>query len=433
MNIASASVLAFLILILGVGVWVGLGLFGVGILPLMLFRNMPTEKLLAQVTWNTLTSTELLALPLFIFMAEILYRTRLSSSLFHGLYPWTTWLPGRLLHINILGCTLFAAISGSSAATTATVGRITLNELFKRKYDRDIAMGSLAGAGTLGFLIPPSTIMIIYGVMAQESILKLFIAGVIPGLCLSGSYMLYLGILSKLKPGIVGKLEETITWGVRLRALKHLGPVMFLILAVLGTMYGGLASPTEAAAAGVLGAFLVGLLQRSLNFENFKIAVMGAARTVSMVGLIIAGAVFLSTAMGFLGIPRFVAEQIGAMNLSPFGLICVLIVFYGILGCVLEGMSSIVMTLSITLPLVVSVGYSPIWFGVFVVLVVEMAQVTPPVGFNLFVIQGLTGESIGRIARATFPFFIILVFFTLLIAIFPGIVMFLPNAVVLRG
>ncbi len=433
MNLAAVSVIVFLIIILGIGVWVGLGLFGVGILPLIIFKSLPVERLLAQVTWNTLTSTELLALPLFIFMAEVLYRTRLSSSLFHGLSPWTTWLPGRLLHINILGCTLFAAISGSSAATTATVGRITLSELFNRKYDKDIAMGSLAGAGTLGFLIPPSTIMIIYGVLAQESILKLFIAGVIPGLCLSGSYMLYLGILSRLKPGIVGQREEAITWRVRFRALKHLGPVLFLILSVLGTMYGGLASPTEAAAVGVFGAFLVGLLQRSLNWGNFKTALMGAARTTSMVGLIIAGAVFLSTAMGFLGIPRFVAQQIGALDLGPFGLICILIVFYGILGCVLEGMSSIVMTLSITLPLVTSVGYSPIWFGVFVVLVVEMAQVTPPVGFNLFVIQGLTGESIGRIAKAAMPFFFIMIFFTLLIAIFPDIVMFLPNTIVLRG
>lgn len=433
MNIAAVSVIVFLVIILGVGVWVGIGLYGVGILPLMIFKSLPVEKLLAQVTWNTLTSTELLALPLFIFMAEILYRTRLSSSLFHGLSPWTTWLPGRLLHINILGCTLFAAISGSSAATTATVGRITLSELFNRKYDKDVAMGSLAGAGTLGFLIPPSTIMIIYGVLAQESILKLFIAGVIPGLCLSGTYMLYLGILSKLRPEIVGKQEETVTWGDRFRALRHLGPVLFLILSVLGTMYGGLASPTEAAAVGVFGAFIVGLLQRSLNWGNFKTALMGAARTTSMVGLIIAGAVFLSTAMGFLGIPRFVAQQIGALNLGPFGLICILVVFYGFLGCVLEGMSSIVMTLSITLPLVTSVGYSPIWFGVFVVLVVEMAQVTPPVGFNLFVIQGLTGEGIGRIAKAALPFFFIMVFFTLLIAIFPEIVMFLPDTIVLRG
>ena len=433
MNIAAASVIFFLVVILGVGVWVGIGLYGVGISMLLIFKSLPTDKLLAQVTWNTLTSTELLALPLFIFMAEILYRTRLSSSLFHGLSPWTTWLPGRLLHINILGCTLFAAISGSSAATTATVGRITLNELLDRKYDKDVAMGSLAGAGTLGFLIPPSIIMIIYGVLAQVSILKLFIAGVIPGLCLSGSYMLYLGILSKLKPDIVGEKEEGITWGDRFRALKHLGPVLFLILSVLGTMYGGLASPTEAAAVGVLGAIIIGLLQRALNFSNFKTAVMGAARTTSMVGLIIAGAVFLSTAMGFLGIPRFVAQQIGALNLGPFQLICLLIVFYGFLGCVLEGMSTIVMTISITLPLVTSVGYSPIWFGVFVVLVVEMAQITPPVGFNLFVIQGLTGESIGRIAKAAMPFFFILVFFTMLIAIFPEIVMFLPNSVVLKG
>jgi tripartite ATP-independent transporter DctM subunit len=245
--------------------------------------------------------------------------------------------------------------------------------------------------------------------------------------------MLYLIILSKLNPGIVGEQDAAVTWAIRLRALKHLGPVLFLILSVLGTMYGGFASPTEAAAVGVFGAFIVGLLQRSLRWGNFITALMGAARTTSMVGLIIAGAVFLSTAMGFLGIPRFVAQQIGALNLGPFGLICILIIFYGILGCVLEGMSSIVMTLSITLPLVTSVGYSPIWFGVFVVLVVEMAQVTPPVGFNLFVIQGLTGESIGRIAKAAIPFFFIMIFFTLLIAVFPEIVMFLPDTIVLRG
>ena len=434
MKIAGFAVLGLLAIILGAGVWVGLGLYGVGITSLMIFKSsMPVERLLAQVSWNTLTSTELIALPLFIFMAEILFRTRLSSSLFHGLSPWTTWLPGRLCHINVMGCTLFAAISGSSAATTATVGRITLTELFGRGYDRDLAMGSLAGAGTLGFLIPPSVIMIIYGVLAQVSILKLFIAGVIPGLCLAGSYMLYIGLRAKFRPDLIGAEDAKITWKDRFYALKHLGPVLFLILAVLGSMYGGLASPTEAAAVGVFGALLVAILQRSLTWDGFKEAVNGAARTTSMIGLIIAGAVFLSTAMGYLGIPRFVAQQIGALDLGPFGLIVVLLIFYGILGCVLEGMSSIVMTLSITLPLVKSVGYDPIWFGVFVVLVVEMAQITPPVGFNLFVIQGLTGESIGRIAKAAFPFFLIMIFFTILIAVFPQIVMFLPEAVVLRG
>ena len=398
-----------------------------------MFKNMPVERLLSQVSWNTLTSTELIALPLFIFMAEILFRTRLSSSLFHGLAPWTTRLPGRLFHINVLGCTLFAAISGSSAATTATVGRITLNELLSRGYDRNLAMGSLAGAGTLGFLIPPSVIMIIYGVLAQISILKLFIAGVIPGLLLAATYMLYLGIRSSLRPEFVGARIEQASWGQRFAALRHLAPVLFLVLAVMGSMYGGIASPTEAAAVGVFGAFVVSVVQRSLNWETFRAAVMGAARTCSMIGLIIAGAVFLSTAMGFLGIPRFVAEQISAMELGPFQLILLLLVFYGILGCVLEGLSSIVMTLSITLPLVTAAGFDPIWFGVFLVLVVEMAQITPPVGFNLFVIQGLTGESIGRIARAAFPFFLIMITFTILIAIYPEIVMFLPDTVVLRG
>ncbi|MBL6946432.1 MAG: TRAP transporter large permease subunit [Rhodospirillales bacterium] len=432
-SLAAFAVIGFLVLILGSGVWVGLGLFGVGISSLMLFKNMPIDRLLAQVSWNTLTSTELIALPLFIFMAEILFRTKLSASLFRGLAPWTTWLPGRLLHINVMGCTLFAAISGSSAATTATVGRITLTELLERGYDRDIAMGSLAGAGTLGFLIPPSVIMIIYGVLAQVSILKLFIAGVIPGLCLAATYMIYLGVRARMNPNLVGKSTEEVTWAERITALRHLGPVLFLIIAVLGSMYGGIASPTEAAAVGVFGAFFVSIIQRSLTWQNFNEAVMGAARTTSMVGLIIAGAVFLSTAMGFLGIPRFVAQEIGALNLGPFELIVVLLIFYGILGCVLEGLSSIVMTLSITLPLVTSVGYDPIWFGVFVVLVVEMAQITPPVGFNLFVIQGLTGESIGRIARAALPFFFIMISFTILISIFPEIVMYLPNAVVLRG
>ncbi len=433
MNLSVSAVLGLLILILGVGVWVGLGLFGVGIGALWMFKSLPVEKLLSQNAWNSLTSTELLALPLFIFMAEILFRTRLSSSLFRGLAPWTTNLPGRMLHINVLGCTLFAAISGSSAATTATVGRITLDELLSRNYDRDLAIGSLAGAGTLGFLIPPSVIMIIYGVLAQISILKLFIAGVIPGLFLSGSYMIYLGIRARMNPSVVGKSLESVTWKDRITALRHLGPVLFLILAVMGSMYGGIASPTEAAAVGVFGAFVVSAVQRSLTLDTFKVAVMSAARTTSMVGLIIAGAVFLSVAMGFLGIPRYVATAIAALELGPFQLIAVLLVFYAILGCVLEGMSSIVMTLSITLPLVVSVGFDPIWFGVFLVLVVEMAQITPPVGFNLFVIQGLTGESIGRIARAALPFFLIMVTFTLLIAVFPEIVMWLPNTVVLRG
>lgn len=429
----SAAVLAILVTTLAFGVWVSLALFSVGVISLALFRSMPVEKLLAQLTFNVTTTPELIALPLFILMAEILFHSKLSTSLFTGLAPWTNRLPGRLLHVNVLGCTLFAAISGSSAATTATVGRITMTELFRRGYDRDIAMGSLAGAGTLGLLIPPSIVLIIYGVLAETSILKLFIAGAVPGLLLAGCYMTYIGIRASTKAGVTPEADEDVGWAERIYGLRHLGPVLFLIIAVLGSMYGGIASPSEAAAVGVLGALVVSAFQGSLNWPNFVNACLGAVRTVSMIGMIVAGAYFLSVAMGFLGVPRAIATEIGALGLSPFALIMLLLVFYAILGCVLEGMSSIVMTLPITLPLVLAAGFDKIWFGIFLVIVVEMAQITPPVGFNLFVIQGMTGENIGRIAKATIPFFLIMVGLAILITVFPGIVTFLPDAVKFQG
>ena len=427
--LAAAVVLGVLAVGLGAGVWVALALFAPGLVGLAVFRNMPIEKLLAQLTWNVTTTPELIALPLFILMAEILFHSRLSTSLFTGLAPWTTRLPGRLLHVNVLGCTMFAAISGSSAATTATVGRITLTELLRRGYDRDLAMGSLAGAGTLGFLIPPSIILIIYGVLSETSILKLFIAGVIPGLLLAFLYMTWLGLRATWNPAVAPDETERLSLADKLLGLRHLGPVVFLILAVLGSMYGGFASPSEASAVGVLGALIVSAAQGTLNRETIRKASLGAVRTVSMIGLIVAGAYFLSIAMGFLGVPRMIAREIVALELSPIALIVMLLVFYAILGCVLEGMSSIVMTLPITLPLVQAAGFDKIWFGVFLVVVVEMAQITPPVGFNLFVIQGMTGERIGRIALATLPFFLIMVGLALLITFVPEVVTFLPDTI----
>lgn len=427
------TIVVVLLVALGIGVWIGFGLYIVGIVSLALFRNMPIDLLIGQLTWNVSTTPELIALPMFILMAEILFRSKMSSSLFSGLTPWTTRLPGRLLHVNVLGCTVFAAVSGSSAATTATVGRITMSELMKRGYDRDLAMGSLAGAGTLGFLIPPSIIMIIYGVLAEASILRLFIAGIVPGLLLAVAYMLYLAIRSSMKPGAVPAGTQSATWAERITALRHLGPVLFLILAVIGSMYGGIASPSEAAAVGVLGALIVSGLQGSLTRTNMIDAAFGAIRTISMIGLIIAGANFLSRSLGFLGVPRAISAEIAALELTPLMLIALLLVFYVILGMVLEGMSAIVMTLPIALPLILDAGFDKIWFGVFLVLVVEMAQITPPVGFNLFVIQGLTGEKIGRIALATFPFFLIMVALVFLITVFPETVTYLPNNVSFRG
>ena len=428
------SVLSSAMLVtLGIGVWVGLALYAVGMVGLITFKPMvPVEKLLANLSWNVVTTPELIALPLFILMAEILFQSRLSSSLFVGLAPWTLRLPGKLLHVNVLGCAVFAAISGSSAATAATVGRITLSELFRRGYEKDLAMGSLAGAGTLGLLIPPSIIMIIYGVLAEVSILKLFIAGILPGLLLALAYMAYVGWRAYLNPRITPSEQISASWSERIASLKNFAPVVFLIVVVLGSMYGGIATPSEAAAGGVLGALLVSGQQRMLSLATLKKACLGAARTTSMIGLIISGAYFLSAAVGYVGLPRQIATVIAELGLSPFALILLLLVFYVVLGCVLDGLSSIVMTLPITLPLVLAAGFDKIWFGVFLVIVVEMAQITPPIGFNLFVIQGMTGESIGRIAWATLPFFFIMVAMAVLVTVVPAIATWLPSIVELR-
>jgi tripartite ATP-independent transporter DctM subunit len=397
-----------------------------------MFRpNMPALKLIAQQTWNTVVSPELLALPLFILMAEVLFRTKISEALFTGLSPWLRRVPGRLSHLTVMGCTLFASVCGSSAATTATVGRITAKELIGRGYNRDLVTGSLAGAGTLGFLIPPSTIMIIYGVMAEESILRLFIAGIVPGFLLAASYMGYLAIRAWLNPSLVGETPPSTTLWQKLVALKDLGPLLLLILGVMGSMYGGIASPTEAAAVGVAGSMAIGFAQRTLDLRGLLIAARHAAESCAMIGLIMVGAIFLSTVIGYMGVPRFIASEIQSWGMSPFMLIVVLLIFYIILGTVMEGLGIIVMTLPITLPLALAAGYDKVWFGVFIVIVVEMAQITPPVGFNLTVIQRLTGDSMGRITRATMPFFFIMSAFVLIMALFPGIISFLPDT--MRG
>jgi tripartite ATP-independent transporter DctM subunit len=376
-------------------------------------------------------SPELLALPLFILMAEVLFRTKISEALFTGLSPWLRRVPGRLSHLTVMGCTLFASVCGSSAATTATVGRITAKELIGRGYNRDLVTGSLAGAGTLGFLIPPSTIMIIYGVMAEESILRLFIAGIVPGFLLAASYMGYLAIRAWLNPSLVGETPPSTTLWQKLVALKDLGPLLLLILGVMGSMYGGIASPTEAAAVGVAGSMAIGFAQRTLDLRGLLIAARHAAESCAMIGLIMVGAIFLSTVIGYMGVPRFIASEIQSWGMSPFMLIVVLLIFYIILGTVMEGLGIIVMTLPITLPLALAAGYDKVWFGVFIVIVVEMAQITPPVGFNLTVIQRLTGDSMGRITRATMPFFFIMSAFVLIMALFPGIISFLPDT--MRG
>lgn len=418
---------ALLAVLLGGGLWVGFALLSVGIFSLELFKTMRVDRFLAGDVWGSATALELITLPMFILMGEILFHTRLSENLFSGLAPFVRRLPGRLLHVNVLGCTMFAAVSGSSAATTATVGRITLTELSARGYDRQLAIGGLAGAGTMGFLIPPSIPLIVYGVLAEVSILDLFIAGIVPGLVLAVMFMAYLGTVALIRPGASSAPEPSTSLTEKARALAKLLPTVLLIIFVVGSMYAGFASVTEAAAIGVLGAMILAAFERQLTVGMLKGALLGSVKTCSMIGLIITGALFMSKAMARLGIPTDVANAIEAMGFAPITLILILMAFYLLLGCFLDGLSTIVMTLPVTLPLVVAAGFDPVWFGIFLIITVEMAQITPPIGFNLFVIKGLTGEPIGRVARAAAPFCLLMILLVLLLIWVPGLALWLPE------
>jgi tripartite ATP-independent transporter DctM subunit len=422
----TALLIGALFLILGSGVWIGLTLSGVAWIGMQLFSSRPAGDAMAVTIWGSSSSWTLTALPLFIWMGEILFRTRLSNDMFRGLAPWVQALPGRLLHTNVVGCAIFAAVSGSSAATCATIGKMTLPELKRRGYPDDISVGSLAGAGTLGLLIPPSIIMIVYGVSADVSIAQLFMAGVLPGVMLAALFSGYLVLWALMNPSKVPPADAPMSFGQKLYESRHLIPVVVLIASVLGSIYAGIATATEAAGVGVLGSLLLSAAQGSMDWKTFRESLMGGTRLYCMIALILAGASFLTLAMGYIGLPRHLAEWIGTLGLSPLGLILVLMVFYVVLGCFLDGISMVVLTMGVILPTVQKAGIDLLWFGIFIVLVVEMAQITPPVGFNLFVLQGMTKREIGWIAKVTMPFFYLMVIAVLLIWFFPQIVTVLP-------
>ena len=422
-----ALLVVSLFLILGSGVWIGLTLSGVAWIAMQLFTARPAGDAMAVTIWGTASSWTLTALPLFIWMGEILFRTRLSQDMFKGLSPWMQALPGRLLHTNVVGCTIFAAVSGSSAATCATIGKMTLPELKRRGYPEHMIIGTLAGASTLGLLIPPSIIMIVYGVTAEVSIAKLFIAGVFPGLMLALLFSGYIALWALRNPEQIPPADEKTTFLQKLNASRALIPVISLIAAVLGSIYAGIATATEAAGVGVLGALIISALQGSMNWATFKEALMGATRLYCMIALILAGAAFLTLSMGYIGLPRHLAEWIATLGLSQGQLILALTLFFVLLGCFLDGISMVVLTMGVLMPTIQTAGIDPIWFGIFVVLVVEMAQITPPVGFNLFVLQGMTGKELTWIAKVTLPMFLLMCLAVVLIYVFPGIATWLPT------
>src|SRR3954471_13528324 len=419
--------LAALALLLIAGVWIALTLLGVGWIAMVLFTGSPAGPLMGTTTWGSSASWALTALPLFIWMGEILFRSRIAEDMFKGLAPWMAPLPGRLMHCNVVGCGIFAAISGSSAATAATIGRITIPELAKRGYDERMAIGSLAGAGTLGLLIPPSIIMIVYGVAADVSIARLFVAGVLPGVMLMLMFSGYIAVWALLHPERTPPRDSVASLAEKVYAIRHLLPAVALIAAVIGSIYAGIATPTEAAVLGVAGSLILALVTGSLGWAAFRDSVMGAVKTSCMIAFILTGAAFLTVAMGFTGIPRAMAAWITGQNFSPGALIAVLTLLFIVLGCFIDGISMVVLTSAVILPSVRAAGIDLLWFGIFIVVVVEMAQVTPPVGFNLFVLQGLTGRNMFYVARAALPFFLLMVVAVAVLWEFPSIVSFLPS------
>lgn len=424
---ATGIFLFVLFLLLGTGVWVGLALLGVAFVGMELFTTRPAGDAMMTIIWGASSSWTLSALPLFIWMGEVLFRTRLSEDMFKGLAPWMARLPGGLVHTNIVGCTIFAAVSGSSAATLTTVGKMSIPELRKREYPESMVIGTLAGAATLGLMIPPSLTLIVYGVTINESITKLFIAGILPGLFLASLFMLYVIVMSKLSTDFHPIEEPKMSFAEKVRNSRFLIPVIFLIMLVIGSMYLGFATATEAAAFGVLGSLALAAIQGSLNWNSFAESLMGATRTSAMIALILAGAAFLSLAMGFTGLPKALAEWIGSYELSRFQLLMALLVFYIIIGCFLDGISSVVLTIAVVEPMIRQAGIDIIWFGIFIVVVVEMAQITPPIGFNLFVLQGMTDHEMNYIAKAALPMFLLMVVMVFVLIAFPELATWLPE------
>ncbi len=419
--------LGFLVVILGSGVWISVGLGLVGLLAMVLVTDIPIGQVLATTVWSSASSWTLAALPLFIWMGEILFRTRLSEQMFQGLSPWLQWLPGRLIHTNIIGCGIFAAVSGSSAATVATIGKISLPELRKRGYNEKLSLGTLAGSGTLGLLIPPSIPMVVYAVTANVSVLQVFLGGFLPGLLVMALYMGYVIIWSLLNPDQTPPRDPSLPFLQKLKQSAKLAPCLLLIAAVFLALVLGFATATECAAWGVSGALFLAWWSGTLTWKTLYESIMSATRLTCMIMLILAGAAFCTAAMAYTGIPAALAEWVKGQALSPHMLVLALTVMYIILGCLIDGISMIVLTAVIVLPMVKEAGFDLIWFGVYLIIHVEMAQITPPVGFNLFVLQNMSGKDTWTVAKAAFPFFILLNVAVFIITTFPQIVLYLPK------
>jgi len=395
--------LLLILLILGDDVWVG-----------------------GMIAWSQLHSFSFIPIPLFIFMGSIILQSGLGDRLYRGLTPWVSKLPGGLIQSNIASCAFFAAISGSSVATAGTIGSFAIPEMTRRGYDRKLILGSLAGSGALGLLIPPSITMVVYAGITYVSLGHLFMGGIIPGFMTAIFFMVYIATRAILNPAFTPK-EPKPSWKDLVHGLADIWPTLSLMVAVLGGIYTGAVTPTEAAALGTVLAIVLALAHRQLSWQKYRQATVDALKTTGLVVFIIIGAALLHVAWGSLHVARDAVIFISNSGVPSWAILLGMLVFYLFLGCLFDGVSMTLLTIPIIFPLIVEMGYDPLWFGVVLTMVIEIAQITPPVGVNLFVLSGIGKAPIMEVVRGAIPFFFLHCIALALVVIFPQIILWLPS------
>jgi tripartite ATP-independent transporter DctM subunit len=422
-----ATAMVLLLVLIGLSIPVGAALGVLGLLLDPLFSMLPLTRAIGELAWSSNTEFLLVAIPLFIMLGEVLLRAGIAESMYGAMSLWLSWLPGGLMHANIGASTLFAATSGSSVATAATVGTVAIPQIKRYGYNEPLFLGSIAAGGTLGILIPPSINLVIYGVLTNSSVPQLYLAGFIPGFALAALFMLTVIIACVVKPEWGGQ-RVSASWGERLASLKHLLPPLFIFLMVVGSIYAGLATPTEAAALGVLGALGLAASFRRLSLTMLREAIEGTMRATAMIMLIVIAAGFLNFVMAATGLTESLTSSISGLGLPAGWMLLVVVIFYVILGCFMETLSMMIVTIPIVTPIMTGLGYDPIWLGIVIVVLVETALITPPVGMNLFVVQSLRkAGSLNAVIIGSLPFVFALFMMVLLLALFPDLALWLPR------
>ena len=422
-----ATAMTILLVLIGLSIPVGaaLGVLGLTLDPM--FSELPLTRALGEISWNSNNEFLLVAIPLFILLGEVLLRAGLAEKMYQSMSLWLSWLPGGLMHANIGASTLFSATSGSSVATSATVGTVAIPQIKKHGYKESLFLGSLAAGGTLGILIPPSINLVLYGVLTNSSVPKLYLAGIIPGFMLAGLFILTIIIACVLKPEWGGK-KIYASWGERFRSLVNLLPPLGIFFLVVGSIYAGLATPTEAAALGVFGALVLAAFYRRLSLNMLREAIEGTMKSTAMIMLIVIAAAFLNFVMSATGLTNAITDFIGGLGLSAGWMLLVLVIFYLVLGCFMETLSMMITTIPIVAPVMIGLGYDPVWLGIMIIILVEAALITPPVGMNLFVVQSLRKSgSMNDVIVGSLPFVAAMFVMLLLLALFPAIAMWMPT------